>query len=700
MKLLTYEELTDRLGFVPDAQKEAAIKSVDGATLLLAVPGSGKTTALVARLGYMICCLGIDPRSILTMTYTVAATADMRARFVSIFGEEYAKDLEFRTINGVCSKIILQYAKKTGAKPFELAEDDGKTAAIISSVFRKVTGEYASESDLKEIRTAVTYAKNMMLDENGIRALDDSVKHFSEIYAGYRKEMRAAGLMDYDDQLTYALHILERYPGILRSIRGRYRYIAVDEAQDTSYIQHRIISLLAGDGSLFMVGDEDQSIYGFRAAYPRALLDFEADHPGGKILKMEDNYRSVRGIVAAADAFIRGNKSRYPKVMRAVRKDTSGGIAEIKVKDRREQYSRLLREAAETRGVTAVLYRENECALPLVDLFDRRQVRYTLRASDFVFFSDRVVRDIEAALSLALDGKDTGSYMRIYYKIWPYLGKQAAEEVCSLARSENIGVFEAIRRIPSLKEKHESARLCSKLLSAMSKSAPDRAVVGVLDGLGYSKYLERNKIFTSKPEILMILAERERTVGAFLWRLTELERLVRAKAEEGRKATGDGGIILSTVHMAKGLEYGTVWLLDVCDEVIPGNSVLRDYKQNPESYAVYEEERRIFYVAVTRAKDRLFVFTRRDTGTRFANELIECRDRVAAAEKEAKRTGGEPVIPGSTVRGSALKIGMRVSHKWYGPGTVSGRTDVTVSVKFDIGTVREFVAASSDFDLI
>ena len=185
------------------------------------MPGSGKTTALVARLGYMICCLGIDPRSILTMTYTVAATADMRARFVSIFGEEYAKDLEFRTINGVCSKIILQYAKKTGAKPFELAEDDGKTAAIISSVFRKVTGEYASESDLKEIRTAVTYAKNMMLDENGIRALDDSVKHFSEIYAGYRKEMRAAGLMDYDDQLTYALHILERYPGILRSIRGR-----------------------------------------------------------------------------------------------------------------------------------------------------------------------------------------------------------------------------------------------------------------------------------------------------------------------------------------------------------------------------------------------------------------------------------------------------------------------------------------------
>ena len=119
MKLLTYEELTDRLGFVPDAQKEAAIKSVDGATLLLAVPGSGKTTALVARLGYMICCLGIDPRSILTMTYTVAATADMRARFVSIFGEEYAKDLEFRTINGVCSKIILQYAKKTLQKLLE-----------------------------------------------------------------------------------------------------------------------------------------------------------------------------------------------------------------------------------------------------------------------------------------------------------------------------------------------------------------------------------------------------------------------------------------------------------------------------------------------------------------------------------------------------------------------------------------------------
>ena len=260
-----------------NAKQLEAVCTVDGAVLLLAVPGSGKTTVLVNRLGYMIYCAGIQPEEILTLTYTVSATHDMSERFESIFGEELHGWLEFRTINGICAKIITRYGQMIGKPAFQLITDEGVLIRVLTDILKNKMDEYPTESEIKSVKSLITYCKNMMLKTEEIEALGEKENlPLLETYKEYNAYLRSNQQMDFDDQMVYGYTLLTKSPELLAYYRNMYRYICVDEAQDTSKIQHSIIKLLAGEnGNLFMVGDEDQSIYGFRAAYPQALLDFE-----------------------------------------------------------------------------------------------------------------------------------------------------------------------------------------------------------------------------------------------------------------------------------------------------------------------------------------------------------------------------------------------------------------------------------------
>ena len=300
-------------------QQRAAVEAVNGPVLLLAVPGSGKTTVLITRLGYMTEVCGIAPEAILTMTYTVAATRELRARFTARFPELAGQTPEFRTINGLSSKIIEACGRQRGPA-FALQENAGELAALVGRIYQALNGDYPTDSTIREVRTAITYCKNMMLSADEIAAQDFGLPRFSELYAHYCAALREARQMDYDDQMAYALAILRKQPEILAEFQARYPYLCVDESQDTSRVQHAIIELLAKKtGNLFMVGDEDQSIYGFRAAYPEALLRFSSVWPGAKTLLLEDNYRSTPEILRLAGAFIEGNRDRYPKTIRATR---------------------------------------------------------------------------------------------------------------------------------------------------------------------------------------------------------------------------------------------------------------------------------------------------------------------------------------------------------------------------------------------
>ena len=212
-------------------QQLAAVHAVDGAVLLLAVPGSGKTTVLVTRLGYMLCCCGISPDAILTMTYTKAATKEMQKRFVRLFGQDCPQIPEIRTINGVSSKIIDFYTRTHGSgSAFTVVENEGELAKIVSDLYRELSGEFATQSVIKELRKGIAYVKNMMLGKEDLGELDTGFDQFPELYVQYNLALRQRRWMDYDDQMIYAKTILENYPDILAHFQDAFPYICVDEA--------------------------------------------------------------------------------------------------------------------------------------------------------------------------------------------------------------------------------------------------------------------------------------------------------------------------------------------------------------------------------------------------------------------------------------------------------------------------------------
>lgn len=606
-------------------QQKEAVQSVEGPVLLLAVPGSGKTTVLVTRLGYMIYAKGIAPEKILTVTYTVAATEDMAARFASLFGTDMADRLTFKTINGICAGIIHTYGRKTGRTPFALLNDEKVIADTLAKIYQKTERTYATESDLQTVRTLITYIKNSMLTETEIRELDKTADmKISAIYKEYNTWLREQKLMDYDDQMVYAYTMLQRFPELLRLYQDKFPYLCVDEAQDTSKIQHAIIALLASKTeNLFMVGDEDQSIYGFRAAYPEALLSFEKNHPGAKVLLMEENFRSGADIVKAADTFIQKNTLRHKKHMRAI-KDGEEVVKEIAVKTRDDQYRYLAAVAencaaaradrvggrsdngtADASHTVAVLYRDHECALPLIDLLERKEIPYRMRNAEISFFTHRTVLDVLNIMKLAMHPKDAETFLQVYYKINTYIRKEDALQIARISETQDISVWNAAVRYHGLSDYTMSSVQNTRMhMQQLLTERGDKAVKRILYYMGYQEYLERCGLKADKIEILRILGSREDSMAGLLQRLRELQDILTRKETDY-----SCNFILSTIHASKGLEYDTVYLMDVTDGILPAQMLKNPEKASGEERENYEEERRLFYVGATRAKSELYVFT-------------------------------------------------------------------------------------------
>ncbi|WP_456081579.1 ATP-dependent helicase [Mediterraneibacter sp.] len=686
-------------------QQKSAIQSIDGPVLLLAVPGSGKTTVLVTRLGYMIYCRGIDPSQILTVTYTVAATKDMSRRFAGYFGEKLADRLEFRTINGLCAKIISYYGRMIGKTPFELVQDEKMTAGMLSMIYQQSEREYATESDLKTVRTLITYIKNMMLTEKEILELEEKAElKISVIYKEYCRQLRAKGLMDYDDQMVYAYTMLRSVPELLKHFQELYPYICVDEAQDTSKIQHAIIALLAsGTENLFMVGDEDQSIYGFRAAYPEALLKFEKNYPNAKVLLMEENFRSDARIVLAADRFIQRNTLRHEKHIKATRKPASD-IREIALRNRKAQYTYLAKLAEGCTSQTAILYRDNECIIPLVDLLERNGIPYQMRNAELSFFSHRTVLDIINIIKLAQNPMDTEAFLQIYYKIGTYLRKQDAIRIARISEEKGIPVLDVASEDPDLNgHVLGSVRSMRTHLQNILQDSGERAIYRILQFMGYQEYLNRSGLSDSKLEILRILGNRTDSPIELTERLEQLKAMIREK-EPDRKCP----LILSTIHASKGLEYSSVYLIDVADGILPESIPQNLRHASAEELKAYEEERRLFYVGVTRAKDQLTLFTTNRPST-FCSEFLgkssipeESSKNLMPMDSRTSRTFRQ-TKPYAAVAGirqtkaseelyshlkEELGAGVLVEHKKYGEGVVTQLDDRLVHILFRDDTLR------------
>lgn len=632
---MDFQEFMKKYGLdTLDEQQKAAVQTTEGPILLLAVPGSGKTTTLIARLGYLVIGKGITPGSILTMTYTVAATEEMRTRFAKKFGDEYAQSMNFKTINAVCANIIRTYAAD-GHSAFRLVSDEGKITKILSEIWLHTLQKYPTESDIKELRTKITYVKNQMIPSNKLNTVmlstSDGNIEITTLYTAYVKFMRQNRLMDFDDQLVFAYSILKRVPGILNRYQDAYRYICVDEAQDTSMIQHKIIQMLVSKHrNLFMVGDEDQSIYGFRAAYPQALLNFEKNWDNAKVLYIETNYRSTPEIVDAAADFIHQNRKRRDKAMKA--KNGSGHqISFIRVKDRVKQFDEIANISLKTKEPITFLYRNNDTALPIIDMLERNHIPYRVRGVDSLFFSNIIFKDICAFLKLAGNPSDADAFYQIYYKVDMYIRKEDAKAAVAIGG-------DILQNLKNRVERRTADRVeeVQYVLKQIPKMPPADALNAIVN-MGYGKYLEKKGIDTFRLYIMKTLAIREKSIADFMNRLLYLQDIVK-RGSQAQNAK----ILLSTIHSAKGLEYDNVILTDVADSVFP----------NADTPDALEEERRLFYVGMTRAKKKLSMFSFSDDESEFTSYVYEF------------------VTNGPHLTASSLKPGQKIKHKYFGEGTI------------------------------
>ncbi|MFR2093747.1 MAG: 3'-5' exonuclease [Oscillospiraceae bacterium] len=396
------------------------------------------------------------------------------------------------------------------------------------------------------------------------------------------------------------------------------------------------------------------------------LLHFEADHPGAKVLFLEQNYRSTPQIVEAADRFIRQNVSRRDKHMQPVR---SGGAAirQIPLNRRERQYTYLLEVARDLPENTAVLYRDHDSALPLIDLLERNGVPYRAKQTDGTFFSSRIVRDITDIIRFAQSPWDGALFRRIYYKFCAGIPKAVAER----AAAHNPTAEPLLLAVADDDVSPYTRRQCRMLqthLQNLRTEKANRAVYRIVAFMGYGDYLDQCGADKSRAEILEALGAQEPDPLRLLERLDELQALLRQPKSEAR------GLILSTVHSSKGLEYDRVFLLDVIDGVFPkeGEDVDRD------------EERRLFYVAMTRARNELAVFTfpPEKTSSAFSQFLFRPKRRIP--RKSKKKTAADSFLPGTPVQ-----------HSAYGAGRILAREGDRVRIRFSSGSERVFSLAAA-----
>lgn len=611
-----YSAFKQKYNITLNKQQERALQAVEGANLLLAVPGSGKTTVLVDRLGYMVHCKGIDPKKILAITFATNAAAEMKNRYSSLFGEDTGEQITFRTINSLSLNIYGYYCWKKEVLQRTLIPDK-ELKQILSKLYRKYYDVYAAENDIVALRAGIDYVKNMMLTEKQIRDIDRDYPHFSKIYVDYQNYLAEKNYMDYNDQMGFAYSILKKDSEMLREIHNRYHYICVDEAQDTSKIQHAIIQMLAGNNNIFMVGDEDQSIYGFRAAYPRALLNFRYTYKNPYILRMEKNYRSTPEIVDLAQRFISRNKGRYEKHMVASR-EGGENVRLVKVKTREEQFQYLIEVAKNMTSETAFLYRDNETAVVLVDSLLRANIDFRLRKPEMNFFGNKVVKDIIAYLSLSVNELDYDSFDQIVNQGILYLGKQQKKCAINTCRFQHISILDCLDQQMDYvrREYRYRAGMFRELIETISECSSYDAIDLIME-YGYYNFLSEKHLDKGKVEILRMLAKNEPVISKFLNRLKELEGVTKA----GMNAQTEQPLVLSTIHSSKGLEYDTVYIIDVYDGRFPSS------RPNPFSRAKDNadgemEERRLFYVGMTRAKNHLAFISIESSPSTYLEELF------------------------------------------------------------------------------
>ncbi len=588
-------------------EQKYAVSHLYGPALVLAVPGSGKTTVLIHRIYNLINSKKINQNKILSITFSKASALDMKRRYQTFFHENSTIP-PFMTIHAFCYEIIRAHAKKESRR-YSLIEDESANVnkyALISSIYKSINNNIITEEKLENFFSYVGYIKNMCITpEEFAKHKKIDIENFIEIFYMYEKYKNENNYIDFDDMLSKTYEILTNNNKILDYYRQKYDFIQLDEGQDTSIIQLKIINLISSpSNNIFIVADDDQSIYGFRGAYPKQLLEFNKIYPNGSIYYLKENYRSSKNIVDASYSFISKNVNRYDKDI-FTNNPYKSPVKILKFKSILDQYGFIIEDINKNLDKSiAILYRNNLSSIGLIHFLNNKNYKFYMRDFKLKFFNHWLLRDIFYFIEFAHNPKDIHTYSKIYYKKKGYISKKMVSWAYTNTKNEN--VFSNLLSYPGLSEFYKTRIReleldFKKLCNLPIKDAIDYIVFD----LNYHDYIKENcnrlgytyETIMQMVFYLKLIAENANTIDEFRFKLAGLENVIKQSSKEKTSLT------LSTIHGAKGLEFDKVIMIDLINGQFPSSSSID--LRNEGSSLEFEEERRLFYVGMTRAKEEL-----------------------------------------------------------------------------------------------
>lgn len=610
-------------------EQREAVRTTEGPLLVLAGAGSGKTRVLTHRIAWLIAACGIAPDGILAVTFTNKAASEMRERVAKLLGPG-AGGVWVSTFHATCVRILRREIERLGRPRSFVIYDDGESQAVLREAARR-HGADPRGPDARRAHWRIDQWKNAGLepDAAAARARDADDARVAALYRTYQQLLVEANAVDFGDLLLLVAELFARHPEVLAAYRDRWQYVLVDEYQDTNRVQYRLVTqLAAAHRNLCVVGDVDQSIYGWRGADVRNILDFERDFPEARVVTLDRNYRSTRPILAGADAVVANNRARREKTMRAERGEGEP-IRLFRARDDREEAQFVVQgilEAARSEGRPyghfAVFYRTNAQSRPFEEELLKYDVPYVLVGG--VRFYDRAeVKDVLAYLRLVVNPRDAVALRRVVNVPARGIGKTTLERASELAEARGAPLHEGLRLVAeeggrAAPRVAEFLRLVEALRAELAGLGPVDAIARILERTGYLRELEREGTPEAEARVENL---RELVTGAEDFEAAAdddrsaleqyLDQVALVSDLDAFEQRSDR-VSLMTGHSAKGLEFPVVYLVGMEEGIFPHAASTRDDRS-------VEEERRLCYVGMTRAMERLtltWALERRRYGTR------------------------------------------------------------------------------------
>jgi len=738
------------LSSLNERQREA-VETTEGPVLVLAGAGSGKTRVLTHRIAYLIGNCGVSPRNILALTFTNKAAGEMRERVETLVGAD-ASDLWVMTFHAFCARLLRREIEPLGYERTFVIYDDADQQSLLKKVIRDMNLNDKVFTP-RMLSGRISEAKNHSLDVLAFFRESYEPKEIVGAYTLYQKYLRQSNALDFDDLLLLTVELFTQYPDVLEKYRARFRYLLVDEYQDTNLVQYQIVRLLAEQHrNLCVVGDDDQSIYGWRGADIRNILEFEKDFPGAAVIRLEQNYRSTEVILSAANAVIANNRARKPK---ALWTDRRGGdpVDVYEAIDERDEANRIcsrILEGARYGGRRyddyAVLYRTHAQSRVLEMYLKSYDIPYRVYGGTS-FFQRAEVKDIVAYLRLLQNSADDVAFLRVVNVPRRGIGDGSIEALQAYASARTLPLLHAIMRLgqDDLPRAREKFIAFSALLSDVYLQFGNRPFADVveylLEAIGYDAYLkaDRKENYEARADVVKefvgYIREFSKDVDETKTDVLSafLENVALFSAADDVDETS-GRVSLMTLHSAKGLEFPFVFLCGMEDGLFPSSQSLSE----PERI---EEERRLCYVGITRAKEKLYISSARQRmlygkvsaslPSRFLVELedalpdmkpaprtpsprrapqqafglsihaLKARDKTGASGSSSPRAAAKPA---PVIADVSYVPGQRVRHRSFGEGVVlsaggSGASSI-VEIAFDSGENKKFAAAYAPIEII